>query len=516
MHRFAAAAGGTWTMRTRLAGVLIGLLLAVAASAEGVPARDVAGELARIYNSTDLSRGTVAYSVVDLQTGQTLASHNADRLMIPASNMKLLTTGAALIVLKPDFAFETRLIWDGSRLTALGSGDPGLFDPDLLAEMNVGVDGLVGRWADEVVAAGITAVDALVVDDRIFDEDYLHPTWPRDQIERRYCAEVSGFNFFGNVVRVFPRPAARAGEAPLVVVEPEVRSWLSLRNAAQTTGDRKKDNALWIDRVESGNEMTLYGVVRTPQVAPIEVTVHNPGQIFAHYFADALRKRGVTVGEARRAVADDPQPQGQTIGSIIRTPLETALIRSNRDSENLYAEALIKRIGREITQQPGSWENGGAVIRMAISRRLSPALATSVVVADGSGMSRDNQVTADLLAQWLAAMWEDEELRRPYVESMAVGGASGTLRTRFQEIRPKGTVKAKSGFLNGVVTLSGYLVTDAGRSVAFSILVNDVPEVAQRVNARRMHEQMIQVLDSYLHASESVADGAGAGDKYGG
>jgi D-alanyl-D-alanine carboxypeptidase/D-alanyl-D-alanine-endopeptidase (penicillin-binding protein 4) len=168
-------------------------------------------------------------------------------------------------------------------------------------------------------------------------------------------------------------------------------------------------------------------------------------------------------------------PAGETV-ALIRTPLEVVLRRTNINSHNLYAEALLKRVGQKVTGQPGSWENGAAVIRMAALKRLGPERASQIVIADGSGMSRDNLVTTEGLARWLVSFHNDRRVGEAFIASLPIAQEDGSLKARFAGRDLQAEIRAKTGYLRQVSSLSGY-VTDSGsgRRLVFSVIVNDFP-----------------------------------------
>ncbi|MFG0328431.1 MAG: D-alanyl-D-alanine carboxypeptidase/D-alanyl-D-alanine-endopeptidase [Phycisphaerales bacterium] len=492
------------------------MLLAVVA-VTAATAQQAYRDIEALVGNAALGSSSVAYHIVDLDTGAILAEGDAERMMLPASNLKLITTGAALLVLGPDASFETTMRWDGSRLTIVGTGDPALADPELLEEMGVSIESLFDLWIEDLRAEGIDSIDTLVVDDRIFDEARFHPNWPADQLNAAYCAEVAGFNVHGNIVAFYAHPASTIGHSPNYTIEPDVRRWVSVENRARTIGPKGGQNSLWISRPPTANEFSLFGSVRIPQKAL--VTVHDPAELFARWFSDRLKRRNIKVGEARSAHVDDPVAPGAVVGRPIRTPMSTLVLRCNRDSENLYAEALLKRLGREVTGQPGGWRNGGAVIRTLLSKHLGPGLATQTQISDGSGLSRENRVSPRVMTAWLAFMNDRPDLASVYLDSLAVGGESGTLRRRFGDIEIEGEVLGKSGYINGVSCLSGYVRATNGRMAAFSVLVNDIPSSVPIREAKKLQEQIVKRIERHLIESPGVLlteSSDEAGDRLGG
>jgi len=456
-----------------------------------------------LLSHTPLGASRVGVFVTDVGTGETLASINASQPMIPASNMKLLTTGAALTVLGSDFEFRTTLERAGATVILRGSGDPALGDPVLLAEMGLGVEDLLGRWVDAVRRSGAGPIEEVVVDASVFDDEFVHPTWPADQLNRWYAAEVAGLNFYTNVVSFF-LSRDRVGQSPLVALEPSA-AWLAVHTRARTVDHGQ--NTVWVARPATSNDFTVYGALRQTLAEPIRVALHDPPQFAGALLADRLEQAGL--GDPAVCViraGDDPPPVSDVI-AVVRSPIETVIRRCNVDSHNLYAETLFKRLGREVTGRAGSFAGGAAVLRMVIEDVLGPADAAPTIIADGSGLSRDNRVSPGAVGRWLSAVAQQEVVGDLFIESLPIAGAEGTLARRFRGESLEGTVRAKSGYIRGVSCLSGYVINDkTGGVAAFSILVNDIPQHQVPISrVKALHEAIVRVVDGWL-----AAQGAGA------
>ena len=476
----------------------LGVLVVLVATAVGHA--DLRDEVEIQIRGAGLASAMVAVSVRDAQTGTELVSVNAQRPMIPASNMKLLTSGAALHVLGPDFEFATRLLRDGDRLIVVGDGDPGFGDPALLDLMpagdhiGIGVETFLDLWVQPVVDAGLTQCTEVVVDDRVFDRTFVHPTWPADQLNRRYCAEVSGLSFHGNVLNFFPRP--RAGRRPDLELFRPLSPWLDITNRATTHDGPNDRNDIWIARKQGTNQLTIYGNVKYAYRTPAPVTVHDMPAFFAQLLADRLTRAGVTVGAFGVVEAGAPRPEGQRTGPVIITPIATAIMRCNRDSQNLYAESLLKRMAYALTSEPGSWGTGASIVRHVYHDRVRDSnLATGLIVADGSGLSRDNRVAAATMTAWLDTFHHDPIRGRIFIDSLARAGGPGTLANRFRNTDLHGTsVAAKTGYINYVSCLSGYMTAPDGRRRSFSILVNDLTEPGSVGKAKSMQERILSAV----------------------
>ncbi|MHC4947431.1 MAG: D-alanyl-D-alanine carboxypeptidase/D-alanyl-D-alanine endopeptidase [Planctomycetota bacterium] len=482
---------------------LAGLLLTASAALA-----DLAADVDRALASVELGGATVAVSIRDTATDHPLVRIADETPMIPASNMKLVTTGAALHVLGPRFEFATRLRRVGSTIVVIGDGDPAFGDPQLLEEMpwagavGIDVETFLDFWVAAVAEAGIERVDEVIVDDRIFDRDFVHRRWPADQLNRRYCAEVAGLSFHLNVLHFFPRPGS--GARPVVSdYRPHVTG-LNVRNDATNRTGPKDRNTVWIARAPGTNVFEVHGNVKHAHRVPVAVTFNSPPTLFAGVLADRLRKAGVTVASHRVSAAGDPDfaEAGTPIGPIITSPMSTVITRCNRDSQNLYAEALLKRIGHEMTGRPGNWRDGAAIIRHVVYERVGePGLTMNLVVSDGSGLSRDNRISAATLTAWLATFRRDRTLGPVYLASLARPGDPGTLQKRFRGVDLRGAeVRAKSGFINGVSCLSGYVIAPDGRCRSFSILVNALAVSTAR--AKTLQERIVAAVAKDLAAAE--------------
>lgn len=493
---------------------MTGRLLAGAASialAAGALAQELNSDVQRLINKARLGPAIVGVSIVDLQTGKTLAGFKDNDLFTPASNMKLITSGAALLTLGADFSFTTKIWTVGDRLVIEGDGDPGLADPELLREMGKSPGDLVEWMVEQARQAGVAnSIREVVADARAFDDQLVHPTWPADQLSRWYCAEVSGLNFHANVIQVFASPATREGEAPTLRYEPATQ-WVQLVNRARTV--REGMSAVSVEPQPGGgagddNRFVVSGSVRGALDEPIEATTHNGGLILARMIADRLGGAGGGGGGdkpvARLAKGDENLGVPGVNVAVVRTRMEEILRRCNGDSHNLYAECLLKRAGRAATGQPGSWANGAALVRMKLRELLGPEAAATVGVADGSGMSRQNKITPAIMTAWLGALQKEKGVGAAYVASMPVAQQDGNMVKRFRGRKLENEVRAKSGFINGVRCLSGYVThPDTGRRVAFSVLINEVPG-NMGGKAKELHEDIVESVDRWLSQKEKA------------
>ncbi|MFW5681818.1 MAG: D-alanyl-D-alanine carboxypeptidase/D-alanyl-D-alanine-endopeptidase, partial [Phycisphaeraceae bacterium] len=452
--------------------------------------------------SADLGPTDVSLFVYDLDAEEVLAQIDADVRMIPASNMKLVTTAAALINLGPDFVFRTELRMlpaDGEAdrdpsLLIHGDGDPAFGDPIILEQHGFSVEDLLDLWVDAVVDTGQQRFSRLIVDDRVFDHDFTHPSWPADQLIYRWCAPVAGLNFYQNVLDVLPQPTSWSRAPVVSLFPPEAARFLKTTNRA-TTG---RTDSFWISR-QGVDSLSFHGTVKNRRRVPVQVPLADPPLFLGQVMAERLRDRGIVVSEVVRPDIDLRLPEGKVLHRM-RTTLPLVLERTNQDSQNMFAEALFKRMGRQVTGRPGGFDNGAASVRIAMQKLLGPRVSV-LKVADGSGMSRDNRVTARFLVELLVAMREhpDEDVAEAFLSSLAVGGENGTLKRRFRTFDRNTDVLAKSGYLRGVSALSGYIVRPGekrdGHHIAFAMLFNGFEPPISNSTLKKLQEEFLTLIE---------------------
>lgn len=488
----------------RMAG-LLGFLVVLLAT---LPAwADLQQNIERAIAEAGIDGMAIGVSVVDLRTGRRMAEVNAYEPLIPASNMKLLTTAAGLITLKEDFTFDTRFILDGDRLVVRGSGDPGLGDPALLSALPepMDIEALLEFIASAIVRANPGAIREIVIDDRVFESHSVHESWPRDQLQYYYCAEVGGINFHLNIVNVFARPTT-INQPARVVLEPQA-SGVEVENttrtvATRTSAGRPHTSTLAILRADTGNRLRVSGAISRSIGVP--TAVRDSAMLFGEILAERLEEKGLTIGQAHQLPTDavrrpvgDERFDGKTL-LVIKTPLPEVLRRCNTDSYNLHADALFKHLGHAWTAEPGSWALGAAAVRTVLIDTIGPGSLDGLRIVDGSGMSRHNRLSPATLSALLAHMnlMGEESTRTLFRESLARPGQGTLSRNFLSERELRHDVLAKTGFLNGVRAISGYIAPKGGGEpiAAFSILMNNF-KPTDSLRSRELRNELVRLID---------------------
>ena len=495
--------------------LLLGLLLLLPTAALAQPAGDPTADRAALVQAIDavLSDSSFADAhwgvlVVDVQKGDTLYAQNAGRRFMLASNQKLLTTAAALDRLGPAFTYTTGLYTDGpvhdgvlqGHLVVQGSGDP-----TIGGRFNEGDRTATFRaWADSLKARGITRVAGHVIgDDDAFDDVALGNGWSWDDQPFYYAAEIGALQFNEGLVDMTVR-ATSPGQPAAIAWEPLFTDYIHVDNQTVTTAARTPYREGYY-RALSGNTVTVTSELAEGRFDDEGVAIHDPTRYFAHTLRLVLRQEGVGV-EGEALDADDvpralDYPGMRRVATYTSPPLRTIVEVVNEDSNNLYAEHLLKTMGaRAAPPLPARTEPGSAYAGVLAMRPALAAMGADTLrmrLADGSGLSYKNVAApADLVAV-LGAMQAhaDTSVVNAFWESLPKGGEEGTLSGRFKRGIVVGRVRAKTGFITGARTLSGYIDTVGGRRLAFSLLCNQYSVPTREVNDAQ--DAIVELLAAY-------------------
>ncbi len=408
--------------------------------------------------------------VVSLDRGDTLFVREPDRLVTPASNLKLFTAASALHYLRPEYRFRTPLLAAGVIRGDTLAGDlvlVGRGDPDL------GVDALVAL-ADTVAARGILVVTGDGrADASWFDEPAgWGPGWMWDDGPYWFWPYTSALTVNDNVVRVVVRPGAAVGEPVAMRLEPATR-YVEVR-AAAVTDTAGSESTLEIQRQwmpRAANVIEVTGALPMgPDSVTERLTVEDPALFAATLLGELLAARGVEVQGAVRYGALGPGEPTDTVAVHVSDSLAVSVRNFLKISDNLSGEQLVKTIAAEVAGAPGGYAEGLAAERAFLA--ASVGLDTlAFKLADGSGVSRYNIVTAGQIVQLLRTMAADEELVEPWVEALPVAGVDGTLERRMRGTPAEGRARAKTGTLQGVSSVSGYVPSAEGERLAFSMIM---------------------------------------------
>ena len=476
-------------------------LLTLVLSAQVVLA-DLSADIRQILSDKVLTRAVSGIQVVKLSDKsdgcQILYERNSHTPLATASNMKVITTSSALHTLTPDFRFQTVLLKQGNDLVIWGDGDPTLGDAELMDKYNVPQTTVYDDWIAQINKLGITRCENILVDDSIFDTEFLHPRWGKHQFER-FGSELGGLNFNTNILD-FDVQARKNG--PVTWVTRPATNYVHITSNTCLPGR----NRVILARSANSNDVALSGSVENR--CAVGVTIHDPSLFAATVFADLLKSRRVAVtGEVKRdrtirqryAATTDTNARNQQwqVVFISKTPIEAVVNHCNKKSINLYAEALCKRQAVAATGTSGTWTSGTAVTANFLKQLGVPE--AEFQLDDGSGLSRENYITANAMVRVLIHDYYSPA-KGVFLKSLPIGGVDGTLGKRFDPSL-HGRVFAKTGFIANVSALSGYIHARSGDWFAFSILMNDIPDFSNGL-VKPLQDRIVKAIDNASVAEE--------------
>ena len=467
------------------------------------PASEIEQQMDRVFSDPSFHRALWGVKVVSLDTGKVLYERNAHKLFIPASNMKIITAASALSVLGGDYVFETLVSRNGEvsggilkgDLIIKGSGDPSLgarFTGSNRSNLLSGDPWKVfSSWAESLKELGIREIEGNIVgDDNLFEQVNFGDGWAWDDMAYGYAAGFGALQFNESTALIRIKPAKEIDGVARAELIPELES-MSVDSELRT-GPPECDPEIRISR--QGRKFVLSGQI--PEGAGIiyrSVALPDPTLYFLDMLKETLERNGITVngktldiddadgfpGEGPRAVFTHKSPPLRDIVSVM---LEV--------SQNQFAETVFRMLDKS------KEEKGDEIASETVAGMLDamgvPSDAYEIV--DGSGLSRNNLLSPDAIVRVLQFMYRGKE-GRDFVEMMPESGVKGTIKNRMKGTRASEKVYAKTGTLSWVRALSGYLRTEKGEMLAFSMLVNNYNQ--PRRSAEYLQDQALEILVGY-------------------
>lgn len=458
--------------------------ISVTLAPQGAAADDtIESQLRAALRGKIASRAKIGYLAVDLESGRTVASHAANLKLNPASVSKLVTTTLALQTLGPAHRYVTVLATDSlqqgtaQNLYLRAEGDPSLGELELiglaLQLKRAGVNRLRGR---------------LVVDRGAFDRTTLPPVFDQKKTEDWYRPTIDAFAVNQSYVTVIVDGRDRqVGKAPRVIVIPNCR-YLRIENRA-TLRSTKKGEALSITSRADGQRtvITISGSLRSGRAVARRKRIYHAARFAASLLLRQLQLVGIS---GTPSLAFGTMPKKARVLARWKSPRLAALVeRTNKTSSNFMAEMLLKSLGAD-DGKPASFATALERARSFLRERVK--LASSFVFKNGSGLYDANRFSAAQIVALLRFVARDALLFPYFRNSLAVSGSDGTLRLRFRSAATKGRIFAKTGTLDGVSAIAGYLYGRRGRRIAFAVLING--PVVPYHKYREIHDRVVRIV----------------------
>jgi serine-type D-Ala-D-Ala carboxypeptidase/endopeptidase (penicillin-binding protein 4) len=454
-----------------------------------------------ILRQPALEPGFFAVKIVSLDTGQVIYEQSANKFVRPASNMKLYTVATALDRLTPDYHFITSVYAkerpeDGKikgDLIVYGRGDPSFAARFNNSDYFKGINDL----AERIVAAGVKRVKGdLVGDESWFNGSPLGSGWEWDDLQWSYGAQVSALTVNDNSIDLTIKPGEKVG-APVIVTSGPPATFMTIANRA-ITGPRGSKSDLHVYRGVGANTLEINGTLPMGDDGFTSgAAIPDPALAFVSMLRDALVKRGVKIdGQIRTVDARSgssivanpisaitqttkvpPQPPPVEIASIQSAPFSLIASHTLKPSQNLYTEIILRTLGKLNSASASQTNEEAGLIMVRNFLRQAGANERDLALSDGSGLSRNDMITANATVQLLTFMSKHRYFAQ-FRDALPIAGVDGTLRTRMRGTPAEGNLRAKTGSLSSVASLSGYVTTAAGEHLVFSMMLNNYPDAA--------------------------------------
>ena len=440
--------------------------------------QDLSG-ITTIINRPEFKRSRWGIMIQDLGSGCTVYSLDAEKYFIPASNTKLLTTAAALLELGEDFRITTPIYTVGDppfldSLIIKGRGDP-----------SISTDSL-NNIVQQLQGLGIKRIEKLIIDDSYFDNFFINPTWEWLDIYSYYGTAVNSLILNENTVTLTVLPQKIGQKVSLNWSDAIAFQQWQVSNEAITTTEDQTYN-IELDGVLGKPVLKILGEIPVDHGADVwDLAIIDPANYFLETFRDLLLQADITVRHAE--VQANNNSEAKMIAQIVSPPLPILLAEINQNSNNLYAEAILKILGKELNSNPDS-----EAIKLSLAKlEIDPE---NYVLEDGSGLSRHNLITPKLLVDLLSAIAKTDR-GEIYRSTLAIAQTNGTLKNRFRLSKIPLNLWGKTGTLTGVSTLSGYLEITPEETIVFSILVNNFDQ-KNKISRQAIDEIILLIQNTY-------------------
>ena len=407
--------------------------------------------------------------VIDLSSGETLYRRNADRLYIPASNMKLFSEAATLMALGPDYRFKNQLSTDASQLqqgVLQGnlylhlSGDPSFTRNDL--------ETLLASLKDWKIT---TIQGDVYIDSSLASVTAYPPGWLTSDLSYSYGAPIAPLMLDSNRLTVIVNPGSKVGDPAVVEVEDENGGGVVVTNLAKTAANEKGCGVGF--NLDQENNLIVRGCVGVGQWAVQQrMAIKNPLKYAQGMIKSKLAKENIQFnGQVHLGKA----PAGALlIATEHSRPISQLMADTLKPSDNLYADSLYLHTAAKINGSPLNWNEAQPVVKNFLQQQTGIDLKNSIFT-DGSGLSRYNLVTPEQTISLLKFLYQRFPLSYEYIAALPISGRDGTLQKRFKIPAQQGFVRAKTGTMTGMNSLSGYMYSTNGHTLAFAMYINRLP-----------------------------------------
>lgn len=448
---------------------------------------------AKTFDST-IRRGRIGIKITSLASGKVVFENDADKYFMPASNMKNFTVATAIEKLSPDYRFATTISTSATPdssgalkgdLKITGSGDVSMstsFDPEFPNKIDHYK--FIDMIVEKIAAAGIKKIEGNIIGDESYFRGFALPDgWEWDDLHTYYGAEVSALPLNDNVIDITVRPGTNGGQC-VVSVSPAT-SLVKFVNKCTTGGG----NTVSITKAINQNLFEINGSMPAGGKSVVQtLSFSHVAELFADLVKQRLAIKGITVTGVAKTVGSKAELMCPTCASVMWTnigkidspPLSLIAAKTMKPSQNMYTETLLWTLGEQV----GRKNNGSgtsAVLGVNVVKQFMREIGVpddGIVQYDGSGLSRHNLITPAAVVTLYEYMAKKSPYSLAWRNSLTIGGVDGTLGRRFKGTRAEANMRGKTGTINQVSALSGYVRTATGEELVVSLVINGVPGAA--------------------------------------
>lgn len=448
---------------------------------------------AKTFDST-IRRGRIGIKITSLASGKVVFENDADKYFMPASNMKNFTVATAIEKLSPDYRFATTISTSATPdssgalkgdLKITGSGDVSMstsFDPEFPNKIDHYK--FIDMIVEKIAAAGIKKIEGNIIGDESYFRGFALPDgWEWDDLHTYYGAEVSALPLNDNVIDITVRPGTNGGQC-VVSVSPAT-SLVKFVNKCTTGGG----NTVSITKAINQNLFEINGSMPAGGKSVVQtLSFSHVAELFADLVKQRLATKGITVTGVAKTVGSKAELMCPTCASVMWTnigkidspPLSLIAAKTMKPSQNMYTETLLWTLGEQV----GRKNNGSgtsAALGVNVVKQFMREIGVpddGIVQYDGSGLSRHNLITPAAVVTLYEYMAKKSPYSLAWRNSLTIGGVDGTLGRRFKGTRAEANMRGKTGTINQVSALSGYVRTATGEELVVSLVINGVPGAA--------------------------------------
>ncbi|HOO55301.1 MAG TPA: D-alanyl-D-alanine carboxypeptidase/D-alanyl-D-alanine-endopeptidase [bacterium] len=446
--------------------------------------------ITQLLKTPVLADAVVGFLIRDLDSGEMLYELNPDRIMIPASNLKLVTAASAILELSPDFRYQTDYFlknFDSSTGKAGGIYIKGYGDPTLSGDFYQDSQQAADERAKELYNAGLREINGVMWLDGSFFSDNKRPeTWEEEDLDWCYAVRPGALSAGGNCILV-KATGATSASGPVIEFDPPIEPSL----VKMDIKSYRKSNSKIVITQNSKGFVTVSGGVRIGNEKEFEYPVPYPDKLFGSVMIAAMKRAGIKVNVDMRDRKDVP-PGYKFFKRLESVNLMVTLAEMEKYSDNFVAEQTLRVLGA-LRGTAGSHPEGAKVISN-VMKRYKFAEEENLTVVDGSGLSRENRLTPEILLSLLTGFY-NSYLQKQFPRLLAEPGKKGTLEKRVAGTEAEGRLWAKTGALRGVCSLSGYFRRSNGSMAAFVLIITGYTVHSNHI--RDLQDEIVMCMMKY-------------------